>query len=69
MNKQAENLNVTGSNSAKVEVNVDQLFSHVECLLKDQHGKGGLTASAKATIDRYLNKIVANKDSQKSPDE
>ncbi len=48
---------------AEANVNVDQLFSQVETLLKDQHNKGGLTASAKATIDRYLNKIVENKKS------
>ncbi|MEW6981316.1 hypothetical protein AAD001_01545 [Colwelliaceae bacterium 6471] len=40
--------------------NVDQLFIRVEALLKEQHSKGTLTASAKSTIDRYLNKI-ANK--------
>ena len=63
----AENLNVQGSEKAKADVNVDQLFSQVESLLKDQHGKGGLTASAKSTIDRYLNKIVEIKSSTKSP--
>ena len=62
-NKSAENTDVMGSQKTKVDVTVDQLFLQVESLLKDQHGKGGLTASAKATIDRYLNKIVANKDS------
>jgi hypothetical protein len=29
-------------------MNVDQLFSKVESLLKDQHEKGGLTATAKS---------------------
>ncbi len=48
-----------------VDVSVDQLFSQVESLLKDQHNKGGLTKSAKSTIDRYLNKIVENKDATK----
>ena len=60
-NKGAENSKVMASQEAKVDVNVDQLFSQVESLLKEQHGKGGLTASAKSTIDRYLNKIVENK--------
>jgi hypothetical protein len=41
--------------------NVDKLFSQVESLLKDQHTKGGLTTATKATIDRYLNKIVESK--------
>ncbi|PKG84938.1 hypothetical protein CXF85_04825 [Colwellia sp. 75C3] len=63
-NKGEESLNIMSRKPAKVDVNVDQLFSQVESLLKEQHGKGGLTASAKATIDRYLNKIVANKDSE-----
>jgi len=59
--KEAENLNLLDGQNIKPEVNVDHLFSQVESLLKDQHGKGGLTASAKATIDRYLNKILENK--------
>jgi len=62
----AENLNVPSSHKAKVDVSVDQLFSQVESLLKEQHSKGGLTTSAKTTIDRYLNKIVENKNSTKS---
>ena len=64
--KDAQNLNVMGSQKSKADVNVDQLFSQVESLLKEQHGKGGLTASAKTTIDRYLNKIVEIKSSTKS---
>ncbi|KGJ98409.1 hypothetical protein [Thalassotalea sp. ND16A] len=60
-NTGAEHINVIDSQKAKADVNVDQLFSQVESLLKEQHGKGGLTASAKATIDRYLNKIVETK--------
>ena len=67
-NKGAENLNVIDSQKAKADVNVDQLFSQVESLLKEQHGKGGLTASARATIDRYLNKIVENKDPNDTKD-
>lgn len=62
--KAEENSNDIGSPKAKAEVSVDQLFSQVESLLKEQHGKGGLTASAKTTIDRYLNKIVEKKDSE-----
>lgn len=53
--------NLTDS-TIKNEANVDQLFAQVEALLKSQHNKGGLTASAKSSIDRYLNKIVANGD-------
>ncbi len=59
--KNTENLNDIGSQKAKADMNVDQLFTQVESLLKEQHGKGGLTASTKATIDRYLNKIVETK--------
>jgi hypothetical protein len=57
----AENLNVESVEKFEDEVNVDQLFSQVEVLLKEQHNKGGLTASAKNKIDHYLNKIVENK--------
>ena len=60
-----ENLNDLKSQKIKPEMNVDQLFSQVEFLLKDQHGKGGLTAAAKSNIDRYLNKIVDKKKSSK----
>ena len=38
--------------------NVDQLFDKIETLLKEQHNKGGVTATAKASIDRYLDKMV-----------
>jgi hypothetical protein len=44
------------------EANVDQLFDKIEGLIREQHAKGGLTASAKATLDGYLDKI-----SKKSP--
>lgn len=63
-NRTADNANDIGNPIAKVDINVDQLFSQVERLLKEQHDKGGLTTSAKANIDRYLNKIVASKDSE-----
>lgn len=56
-----ENLKDLKNQKVKPEMNVDQLFSQVESLLKDQHGKGGLTAAAKSNIDRYLNKIVDKK--------
>lgn len=46
--------------------NIDQLFSQVEVLLKEQHDKGGLTASAKASIDRYLDKIVTKQSENNS---
>jgi hypothetical protein len=60
-NEASDNSSVTDSQQAKADVNVDQLFLQVESLLKEQHEKGGLTASAKSTVDRYLNKIVATK--------
>jgi hypothetical protein len=59
--KTSSNLAPITGQIPKPEVSVDQLFAQVEVLLKEQHGKGGLTASAKNTIDRYLNKIVENK--------
>jgi len=40
------------------KLNVDRLFSQIEQLLKDGHGEGGLTASAKSSIDRYLNSLM-----------
>ena len=48
------------SNSNTEPKNIDQLFSQVETLIKEQHDKGGLTASAKASIDKYLDKIISN---------
>ena len=59
----ANKLNTPKNSKGTADVNVDQLFTKVESLLKEQHGKGGLTASAKSTIDRYLNKIVEDKSS------
>jgi len=66
-NKNAESVNLPSSQKTKADVSVDQLFSQVESLLKEQHNKGGLTTSAKNTIDRYLNKIVENKNAKKPP--
>lgn len=66
-NKGAENLNFLINQKTKTDVSVDQLFSQVESLLKEQHSKGGLTSSAKTTIDRYLNIIVENKNATKPP--
>ncbi|NQZ80361.1 MAG: hypothetical protein HRT52_05035 [Colwellia sp.] len=62
-------LNLFGSNSTTTNTNdffkkknsdpnVDQLFDKIETLLKEQHNKGGVTAAAKASIDRYLDKMV-----------
>ncbi|WDE06008.1 hypothetical protein SG34_003500 [Thalassomonas viridans] len=48
--------------SAEPGANLDELFSRVETLLKEQHDKGGLTATAKASIDRYLDKIVSSQE-------
>ncbi len=66
-NNNAENVDVPSRQKAKADASVDHLFSQVESLLKEQHNKGGLTASAKTTIDRYLNKLVENKNSTKPP--
>jgi hypothetical protein len=41
--------------------NADQLFDKIESLLKEQHNKGGLTASAKISIDNYMNKLIDKK--------
>jgi hypothetical protein len=60
-NKDTANSNDIENHKSKPEMNVDQLFSKVESLLKDKHEKGGLTATAKSNIDRYLNKIADNK--------
>ncbi len=46
------------------EENVDQLFAKLEVIIKDQHNKGGMTASAKAAIDRYLDKINSMSDTE-----
>jgi hypothetical protein len=62
-----ENNNGLESQPPKDAVNVDKLFNQVEALLKEQHDKGGITASAKATIDRYLNIIVENRNSKNIP--
>jgi hypothetical protein len=59
--KDIEKSEVMGEHNPKADGNVDQLFSQIETLLKEQHGKGGLTASAKTAIDNYLNKIVQTK--------
>lgn len=37
--------------------NIDIVFDKIEDLLKEQLAKGGLTASAKITIDRYLDSL------------
>jgi hypothetical protein len=68
-NKNDENLNTPDGQNDKSDASVDKLFSQVESLLQDQHSKGGLTTSAKNTIDRYLNKILENKNSAKSPND
>ncbi|WDE11254.1 hypothetical protein [Thalassomonas haliotis] len=49
--------------------NLDDLFCQVETLLKEQHDKGGLTATAKVSIDRYLDKIISkSEDKPVTPD-
>ena len=52
----------TASVESSDSKNIDQLFSQMESLIKEQHNKGGLTASAKASIDKYLDKIIAKQD-------
>jgi len=49
--------------------NLDDLFSQVEALLKEQHDKGGLTATAKTSIDRYLDKILIKSQGKATPTE
>ncbi len=53
-------------NKEKVNINVDHIFSQVESLIKEQHDKGGLTASARSTIDSYLNKLAEIKNSSET---
>jgi len=45
-------------NTSPPDASVDQLFEKIETLIKEQHHKGGITAAAKASIDRYLDKIA-----------
>lgn len=66
--KDSESLDVQPNQTAKTDMNIDQLFSQVESVLKEQHNKGGLTASAKTKIDNYLNKIAEKKHSASSAD-
>jgi hypothetical protein len=40
--------------------NADQLFDKIEDLIREQHAKGGLTASAKNTLDSVLQKLNTN---------
>ncbi len=46
--------------------NVDQLFDSIENLLREQHAKGSLTASAKNKIDGYLTKLNQNSADKRS---
>jgi peptidoglycan hydrolase CwlO-like protein len=64
--KNDEQANVQSNEDTQTTMNVDFLFTQVESLLKEQHSKGGLTASAKTKIDNYLNKIAENKNEIKS---
>ncbi len=66
-NKTSENSNFNNNKETKVDTSVDHLFSQVESILRDQHDKGGLTASAKSAIDRYLNKIAEIKNTKDAP--
>jgi hypothetical protein len=66
--KSVENSNKGLFKKAPSDPNVDQLFDKIETLLKEQHEKGGVTASAKASIDRYLDRMV-KKDTPINKDE
>jgi hypothetical protein len=66
-NNSHDNSSISAHQKETTDTNVDQLFSQVESLLKDQHDKGGLTASAKSAIDRYLNKIIESKNPKDTP--
>lgn len=67
--KDTEDLNTQSGHKENGDVNIDQLFFQVESLLKEQHSKGGLTTSAKSSINNYLNKIAAQKNSINSANE
>jgi hypothetical protein len=51
------------------ENNADHLFNKIEDLLREQHAKGGLTASAKNKIDTVLQKVTANKEENQSSED
>lgn len=53
--------------SQKNEVNADQVFMKIEALLKEQHKKGGLSVTAKSSIDRYLNKLIKKEEVAEKP--
>lgn len=52
----------TDDTSGTHQEGVDQMLNKLELLLKEQHDKGGLTASAKTRIDNYLNKLQNNRE-------
>jgi hypothetical protein len=57
---QAELVNTDQITSRKEQNNADQLFDKIEDLIREQHAKGGLTASAKNTLDSVLKKLNTN---------
>jgi hypothetical protein len=59
--------NILVDASQKIEVNADQIFIKIEALLKEQHEKGGLSLTAKSSIDRYLNKLIKKEEVVEKP--
>lgn len=62
-NKESSALSFSSFDKQFPEKNVDEIFDKIEALIRQQHKNGTVTASAKASIDFYLDKI-----SQKNPD-
>lgn len=52
----------------KDQKNADQLFNKIEDLIREQHAKGGLTASAKNTLDSVLQKLNTNPTNKNTDD-
>lgn len=48
--------------------NADQLFNKIEDLIREQHAKGGLTATAKSKLDDILQKLGNTKAETNSDD-
>jgi hypothetical protein len=44
------------------DARVDEVFHRVEALLREQEGRGGLTASARERVDRLLDAVAFSKD-------
>jgi hypothetical protein len=57
-NKQDDITSTTQHGDEKLQKNADQLFDKIEDLIREQSAKGGLTASAKSTLDGVLQKLA-----------